>query len=202
MKNVIASIAFVTGFMLASQANAEDTYATDPMHTSVYFSVRHLGISNVPGKFKEITGSIVLDGDALKKVTATIQVQSVDTGVTQRDNDLRTANFFDAVKYPTITFRTKRVEKDEKQFVVVGDFTMRGVTKELRLPVTLNGPIKDPWGNMRIGLEAKVKLNRKDYGINYNEVLKSGVPDVGDEVEINLNAEATKVVVNEKTPTQ
>ena len=79
---------------------------------------------------------------------------------------------------------------------------MRGVTKELRLPVTLNGPIKDPWGNMRVGLQAKVKLNRKDYGINYNQVLESGVPAVGDEVEITLNAEATKVVADKNTPTK
>ena len=132
MKNVMAFIASVAALVLASQANADDTYTPDPMHTSVYFSVRHLGISNIPGKFKEFTGSIVLDGDALKELTATIQVQSVDTGVAARDNHLRTADFFDAAKYPTITFRTKRVEKDEKQVVVVGDFTKRGVTKELR----------------------------------------------------------------------
>jgi len=200
MRYAMVFAVITSALVLTSQANAADTYTLDPAHTTVCFFVRHLGISNIPGKFKEFTGSLVLDGDTLKEATATIQVQSVDTGVAQRDNHLRTADFFDAAQYPVITFKTKRVEKDEKQVVVVADFTMRGVTKELRLPVTLNGPIKDPWGNMRVGLEAKLKLNRKDYGIHYNQVLESGIPAVGDEVEIILNAEATKNTTDKNTP--
>ena len=173
-------------------ANAADNYNIDPAHTRVGFAARHFGINTVKGRFKEFTGKLVMEGDALKEATATIQVQSIDTGVAQRDNHLRTADFFDATNYPTITFKTKRIETKGKNLTLVADFTMRGVTKELRLPVTLSKPIQDPWGNTRVGLEAKAKLDRKDYGIKYNDILESGISAVGDEVEIEINAEAIK----------
>jgi polyisoprenoid-binding protein YceI len=110
----------------------------------------------------------------------------------KRDNHLRTADFFDAVKYPLITFKSKRVEKSGEQTVLIADFTMRGVTKELRLPVTLSGPVKDPMGNTRIGLEAKTTVNRKDYGIQFNALMETGGLMVGEEVALEINAEATK----------
>jgi len=173
-------------------ARAADTYKIDPVHSSVAFSVRHMVISNVKGKFREFNGTIVLDNRTIKEATGTIQTKSIDTGVTQRDDDLRSANFFDVEKYPTITFKSKRLEKKGDETVLVGDFTMHGVTKELSLPAKLTGPIKDPWGNSRIGLEAKAKLNRKDYGITYNKALETGGLLVGDEIEIEINAEAVK----------
>jgi polyisoprenoid-binding protein YceI len=190
LKQTLTSVA--AALLLRSFAFAADTYTIDPAHTRVGFSARHFGISNVKGIFREFTGTLVLDGDALKEATATIQVQSIATGVAQRDNHLRTADFFDATNYPTINFKTKRIEKQGKDFTMVADFTMRGVTKELRLPVTLSKPIKDPWGATRVGLEAKTKLNRKDYGIRYHDLLESGIPAVGDEIEIEINAEATR----------
>jgi polyisoprenoid-binding protein YceI len=172
---------------------AADTYKIDPAHTSVTFSVRHFGINSVKGKFKEFDGALVLDGGTLKEANGTIQVKSVDTGVEKRDDHLRTADFFDAAKYPTITFKTKRVEKGGSgQPVLIADFTMRGVTKELQLAAKISKPTKDPWGGVRVGLEAKTKLNRKDYGINYHEVLETGVMAVGEEVELEINAEAIK----------
>jgi len=183
-------------------ANAAETYAIDPAHTRVGFSVRHLGISNIKGRFKEFSGKLTIDGDALKEATATIQVQSIDTGVEQRDNHLRTADFFDATNYPTITFKTRSVETKDGEVVMIGDFTMRGVTKELRMPVTLSKPIKDPWGNTRIGLETKAKLNRKDYGFKYNALLETGIPAVGNEIEIEINAEAVKDAPGKKAGTQ
>ena len=183
----------VTAFLSHSITFAADTYKVDPAHTSVSFSVRHFGINSVKGKFKEFDGTLVLDGETLKEASGTIQVKSVDTGVEKRDDHLRTADFFDAAKYPTITFKTKRVEKGASgQPVLIADFTMRGVTKELQLPAKLSKPIKDPWGAIRVGLEAKTKLNRKDYGINYHEVLETGVAAVGEEVELEINAEAIK----------
>ena len=191
LKQTLASVAAV--LLLSSFAHAADTYKVDPMHTSVSFSVRHLGINNVKGKFKEFEGALVLEGDTLKEASGTIQVQSVDTGVEKRDNHLRTADFFDATKYPTITFKTKRVEKaGSGQLVLIADFTMRGVTNELRLPAKMSKPTKDPWGGVRVGLEAKTKLNRKDYGINYNELLETGAMAVGEEVELEINTEAVK----------
>ena len=190
IKRTLAPIA--AALLLGSVASAMDTYNIDPAHTSIGFSVRHLGLNNVKGQFKEFAGVIVLDDGRIAEARGTIQVKSVDTGVQQRDNHLRTADFFDATNYPTITFKTKRIETTGGQIVMISDFTMRGVTKELRLPAKLAGPSKDPWGNLRIGLEAKTKLNRKDYGINYHQVLETGVLGVGEEVELEINAEAVK----------
>ena len=184
----LASIAAV--LFLSPFAHAADTYKIDPAHTSIGFSVRHLGLSNVKGQFKEFAGVIVLDDGKITEANGTIQTKSVDTGVQQRDNHLRTADFFDATNYPTITFKTKRVEMTGGQIILVADFTMRGVTKELRLPANLAGPAKDPWGNLRVGLGAKTKLNRMDYGIKYHQALETGVLAVGEEVELEINAEA------------
>ena len=190
IKRTLAPIA--AALLLGSVASAMDTYNIDPAHTSIGFSVRHLGLNNVKGQFKEFAGAIVLDDGKIAEARGTIQVKSVDTGVQQRDNHLRTADFFDATNYPTITFKTKRIETTGGQIAMISDFTMRGVTKELRLPAKLAGPSKDPWGNLRIGLEAKTKLNRKDYGINYHQVIETGVLAVGEEVELEINAEAVK----------
>ena len=189
-KTTLVTIAAALAFM--SYTFAADTYTIDPAHTRVGFAARHFGINTVKGKFNDFTGKLVMDGDALKEAVATIQVQSIDTGVAQRDNHLRTPDFFDAKSHPTITFKSKRVENSGNQLTMIGDFTMRGVTKELRLPLMLSKPIKDPWGNTRVGLETKAKLNRKDYGIKYNDVLETGIAAVGDEIEIEINAEAIK----------
>lgn len=200
MKKSNLLVILTTALALISSAKAADIYNIDPAHTRVGFSVRHLGISNVQGKFNEFAGSLVLEGDALKAASATIQAASIDTGVAQRDHHLRTADFFDATNYPTITFKTKRIETKGDDVVMIADFTMRGVTKELHLPIVMSKPIKDPWGNMRIGLEAKTKLNRKDYGINYNQLLESGVAAVGEEVELDINAEAIKAAPGKSAP--
>ena len=178
--------------LLLSNANAADNYKIDPAHTSVGFSVRHMGVSNVKGHFDQFVGSLVLDNGSIQEANATIQAKSVNTGIEKRDNHLRTADFFEAAKYPEITFKTKRVEKSGDQTILIGDFTMRGVTKEVRLPVTLSGPVKDPQGNTRIGLEAKTTVNRKDYGMKFNAVMETGGLMVGEEVTIEINAEAVK----------
>ena len=178
--------------LLLSKANATDNYKIDPAHTRLGFSVRHMGVSNVKGHFHEFVGSLVLDNGSIQEANATIQVKSVNTGIEKSDNHLRTADFFEAAKYPEITFKTKRVEKSGDQTILIGDFTMRGVTKEVRLPVTLSGPVKDPQGNTRIGLEAKTTVNRKDYGMKFNAVMETGGLMLGEEVTIEINAEAVK----------
>jgi polyisoprenoid-binding protein YceI len=184
--------AVLAAHLLNLCVEAADSYKIDPVHTSVGFSVRHMVISSVRGKFKEFSGTVVVDHGNIEAATALIQTKSIDTGVSQRDDDLRSPNFFDVEKHPSITFKSKRIEKNGDQNVLVGDYTMHGVTKELSLPVKLTGPIKDPWGNSRIGLEAKTKLNRKDFGMSYNKMLETGGLLVGDEVEIEINAEAVK----------
>jgi polyisoprenoid-binding protein YceI len=181
------------GALLAvSQAFAADTYKIDPAHTRVGFSVRHMGLSNVKGQFDEFNGSLVLDGGNIQSATAAIQVKSVNTGNKDRDNHLRGPDFFEAEKYPEITFKASKVEKSGEQVVLVGEFAMHGVTKELRVPVTVSGPVKDPQGKTRVGLEGKTSVSRKDYGMKFGALMETGGVMVGEEVTIEINAEAVK----------
>ena len=179
--------------LLLGSARAADTYSIDPAHSSVAFAVKHMVINNVKGKFNEFNGTVVVDNNVIQEAKGTIQAKSIDTGIAKRDEHLRSPDFFDAAKYPTITFVSKRVEKRGDDTVLIGDYTMHGVTKELALPVTLSGPIKDPMGHTRIGLEAKTKLSRKEYGLKYNQALETGGLVVGDEVQLEINAEAVKM---------
>jgi polyisoprenoid-binding protein YceI len=185
------------GLLLFSRVNAADIYKIDPVHTSITFSVRHLGISNVKGQFKDFAGLIVVENKSITDARGTIQIKSVDIGFLQRDDHLRSADFFDAANYPTITFKTRRIKKKpvftrhklpDGRITIVADFTMRGVTRELRLPAKATGPTKDPSGNLRIGLVAKGKLNRKDYGINFHQISEAGNLLVGEEVEFEISA--------------
>jgi polyisoprenoid-binding protein YceI len=169
-----------------------DAYNIDPNHTSVGFSIKHLVINKVNGKFTKFSGEVVLDDKSIKEAKATIQTSSIDTGIAARDKHLKSPDFFDAEKYPTITFVSKRTEKKGDEMQLIGDFTMHGVTKELAMPVTISGPIQDPWGKTRIGIEAKAKVNRKDYGIAYNQTTKTGGMVVGEDVQIEINAEAVR----------
>lgn len=184
------TIAFL--LLLPLTAVAADSYRIDPAHSSLTFFVRHMGISNVRGHFDKFDGSILLDKGEVREASGTIQTGSINTGVPKRDDHLRTADFFDASTYPVITFKTRKVEKAEGKTVLIADFTMRGVTRELRLPITLSGPIKDPQGNIRIGIEAEIDINRRDYGINYSGNLENGAALVGEKVSLVINAEAIK----------
>ncbi|MEM5786234.1 MAG: YceI family protein [Syntrophobacteraceae bacterium] len=184
------TIAFL--LLLPLTAVAADSYRIDPAHSSLTFFVRHMGISNVRGHFDKFDGSILLDKGEVREASGTIQTGSINTGVLKRDDHLRTADFFDASTYPVITFKTRKVEKAEGKTFLIADFTMRGVTRELRLPITLSGPIKDPQGNIRIGIEAEIDINRRDYGINYSGNLENGAALVGEKVSLVINAEAIK----------
>ena len=186
------TLTVIAALLLVFRAGAADTYKIDPMHSSINFSVRHMGINNVRGHFDDFAGSVVVDNGAIKEANGTIQVKSINTGVQMRDNHLRSPAFFDATNYPVMTLKTKSVEQNGGESVLIADFTMHGVTKELRLPVKVSGPVKDPQGKTRMGLEARTTLNRKDYGINYNAALESGVAAVGEEITLEINAEGVK----------
>ena len=168
----------------------------DPDHTGVHFKVRHLVISSVRGEFEKVSGKIVYDEADITKSAAdiTIDAASVNTRVAKRDDDLRSPNFLDVAKYPKITFKSKRVEKAaDGTLKMTGDLTIRGVTKEVVL--TVDGPtptIKDPWGNFRVGGQATTKINRKDFGLLWNQTLETGGLAVGDEVEITIDVEIYK----------
>ncbi|MGB5196273.1 MAG: YceI family protein [Candidatus Deferrimicrobium sp.] len=165
----------------------------DPPHTGVHFKVRHLMISSVQGEFEKVSGKVVYDEADVTKSSAdiTIDAASVNTRAAERDKDLRSPNFLDVAKYPTIRFKSKRVEKaGNGTLKMTGDLTIHGVTKEVVL--NIEGPtpaIKDPWGNYRVGGQATTKINRKDFGLVWNQTLETGGLAVGDEVEITIDVE-------------
>lgn len=165
----------------------------DPAHSAAHFSVRHLMISNVRGEFTKISGSAVIDPADLTKssVDVTIDAASLNTREPQRDEHLRSADFFDVANHPTITFRSRKIEKlEEEHYKVTGDLTIRGTTKEIALDVEgPTPPVKDPWGNIRVGLTGTVKVNRKDFGLAWNALTETGGVVVGDEVKISIEAE-------------
>ena len=166
------------------------TWQIDPAHSAAQFSVRHLGISAVRGGFEKTSGTVAYDPADLSKtaIDATIDTASVNTRIQMRDNDLKGPNFFDVTKFPTITFKSKKVESaGQGKLRVTGDLTMHGVTKEAVLDVDgPSAPITDPYGNSRMGASASTKINRRDFGVN------GAATAVGDEIEIVLDIEMTR----------
>jgi len=181
-------IAVTVVLALAGAAAAQaGTWQIDPNHSAAQFSVRHLGVSTVRGAFMKVSGSASYDpADASKDtVDVTIDASSVDTRVQMRDNDLRSPNFLDVQKYPTITFKSKSAKSaGAGKLQILGDLTIHGVTKEVTLDVDgPSAPIKDPWGNQRIGASASTKINRKDFGVN------GAAGAVGDDITITIDTE-------------
>jgi polyisoprenoid-binding protein YceI len=167
-------------------------WTVDPTHAELAFSVRHLMINNVRGRFGKVEGTVVVDNaDPNKsKIDLTIDVNSIDTRQEMRDNHLRSADFFDAGNYPTMHFVSKRIVGDvTKDFQIVGDLTIRGTTREIDLKAHLEGRGKDPWGNERAGFSLTGSLNRHDYGLNWNQALEAGGVTVGAEVKIAIDVE-------------
>ena len=184
-------------FLLSGSAVAlADTWNIDAAHSGAHFSVRHMMISNVRGEFGKVSGSMTYDAADPKKasVEATIDVSTINTRETKRDEHLKSPDFFDVAKFPTITFKSRKVEAAGKgKLKVTGDLTMHGVTKEVKLEV--EGPtaaIKDPWGMERVAVSATTKINRKDFGLTWNKALEAGGLMVGEEVSITLDVEFTK----------
>jgi polyisoprenoid-binding protein YceI len=172
------------------------TYEIDPAHSSVHFSVRHMMLSNVRGEFGKVSGTVKYDpqNPESSSVEATIDARSINTRDAQRDSHLKSADFLDVEKFPTLTFRSKKVQiTSSNGGKVIGDLTLHGVTREVTLNV--EGPtqeVKDPWGKQRIGASATAKLNRKDFGLTWNAALETGGVMVGDEVKIEMDLELTR----------
>jgi polyisoprenoid-binding protein YceI len=186
----------VLSLFLASLAFAAEDYKIDPVHSSANFSVRHMMVSTVTGRFAGgVSGTIHYDDKDVSKssVKAAIKVASVNTDNENRDKDLRGANFFDADKYPEITFESQRVEKRGNNYVAIGNFTMKGVTKQIELPFAIGGRINDGKGRGRIGIQSSTTLNRQDYGVSWNRTVEGGGVVVGNEVKIDLDVEGTLV---------
>ncbi len=192
MKNIIVSISTIIALALPTFAFAT-TWTIDPDHSNVGFKVRHLMVSNVKGNFDKHTGVVEInDKDITKsKVEVSIDTNSINTNVQKRDEHLRSAEFFDVAKYPTMTFVSKKVAKAGKdKLKVTGDLTLHGITKQVVLDV--EGPTKeskDPWGNIRKGATATTKINRKDFGLVWNAALETGGVAVGEEITITMEIE-------------
>lgn len=174
------------------------TWAIDAAHTQVEFAVKHLMISTVKGRIPAVEGQVELDeaNPAASSVAVEFAVASIDTGTPMRDDHLRSADFFDAATFPKITFRSIEVSTstldDDTEFPVTGELTIRGVTKPVVLHVTVNGRGRDPFGNDRIAFSATTKIDRNDFGLNYNAALETGGVLVGHEVKITIEVEAIR----------
>ncbi len=173
-------------------AETTGSYDIDAKHSYIGFRVTHMGLAEVPGAFRDFSGSINYDGKDVSKssVNFTAKVTSVDTGVAPRDNHLRTADFFEVEKYPDMTFKSTKVEKKGDKWEVTGDFTLKGVTKQIIIPFTVNGMMKDAKSNVKMGISAQTTINRQDYGVKYGNKLPDGTLALSDMVKIDLQLEA------------
>src|SRR5579863_145905 len=179
-------------------AAATTTWQIDPAHTAAGFAVKHLMISTVRGQFKGITGTVTWDDQDVTNSSndVTIDANTVDTSEPMRDKDLKSDKFFDVAKYPTITFKSKKVEiVSSGKLKISGDLTIHGITKQAVLDVEgPTPPVKDPWGNTRVAASATTKVNRQDYGVKWNANMDGGGVVVGDDVNITIDLEMTKKV--------
>jgi polyisoprenoid-binding protein YceI len=173
---------------------AAGTYVLDPSHTRIGFIARHLMVTKVRGNFGEFDGTITIAEDPAKSTAqATIKALSIETGVTDRDNHLRSGDFFEAEKYPELTFANARVVAQKgTKFTVLGDLTIKGVTKEVELDVELDGVVTDPFGNEKLAVSARTEINREDFGMSWNAALETGGVLVSQKVVIEIEAQAVR----------
>jgi polyisoprenoid-binding protein YceI len=195
MKKWINALVVLSLLVLPPLVSAE-TWSIDPEHSQVGFKIRHMMITNVKGNFPAFCGTVEIDDKDLtkSKVEASIETASINTNISKRDEHLRSPDFFDVAKYPLMTYVSTKVEKSgEGKLRVIGNLTLHGVTREVILHV--EGPtaaFTDPWGNLRRGVSASAKVNRKDFGLNWNTAIESGGVLVGEEVAIEIELEMIK----------
>jgi len=178
-------------------------WSIDGAHSSIGFTVRHMVVSKVRGRFTRWSGTIAMDERDPDKAEVEINIEpaSVDTGVEQRDNHLRSPDFFDVERYPRMTFRSTRIEKaGEGEYRVTGNLTMHGVTRPVTLEVEFAGSAKDPWGGLRAGFSARGSLDRKEFGLTYNQLLETGGVVVGEKVDLDIEVEAVKQAASVREP--
>jgi polyisoprenoid-binding protein YceI len=178
----------------APSRGTKTTWKLDPSHTLVEFSAKHLMITTVKGRIADVTGIISIDEKDLQNssVEVTLKAGSLDTRTDQRDQHLRSADFLDVEKYPEIKFRSTRIQGDKESFKLTGDLTIRDVTRPITLDVEFEGRTKDPWGGERVGFSANGKIDRRDFGLMWNQALETGGVVVGNDVKISLEAQAVK----------
>jgi len=193
MKNIYLSLIIAAVFSITIRAQTK--WSIDESHSKIGFAVSHMVVSEVEGIFGKYSADVETTGDNFEnaKINIKIDVASIDTKNEKRDEHLRNEDFFDAPKYPEIKFVSKSFKKiDSKTWKLVGDFTIKNVTKEITLTGKFNGTVKDPWGNTRSGFKLSRTINRFDYGLKWSNLLESGGLVVGDEVELNITVELIK----------
>lgn len=169
------------------------TWNVDPSHSGLNFSVKHLMVSKVRGRFGSFTGTVTIAADPLQSsVSASAEVASISTGDQGRDDHLKSPDFFDAAQFPTIDFRSTKIEADGDDYALFADLTIRGVTKNVKFELEFEGVGKDPWGNTKAGFSAEAEINRKDWGLEWNAALETGGVLVGEKVKIQLDIQAVK----------
>ena len=178
-------------FSFAFQTGESGAYNFDKAHSSIGFRVKHMGLVDVPGYFRDFTGTVNFNAQDVTKSTVefTAKATSIDTGVAARDNHLRNADFFEVEKFPDLTFKSTKVEKKGNGYVLTGDLTMKGVTKSISVPFNVAGFIKNERGT-RMGATAETVINRRDFGVNYGQNMPNGVPMLSDNITVVLNLEA------------
>ncbi len=185
----------MTATQTVPATGTKTTWKLDPSHTLVEFSAKHLMITTVKGRITDVEGSIVSDERDPKNssVEATLKAASIDTRTDQRDQHLRSADFLNAEQFPEIKFRSTRIEGGKENFKLTGDLTIRDVTRPITLDVQFEGQQKDPWGGERVGFSATGKIDRRDFGLTWNQALETGGVVVGNDIKISLEVEAVKV---------
>jgi len=179
----------------APAAGAKTAWKLDPAHSIVEFSAKHLMITTVKGRITDIEGTIYTDEKDLKNssVEATLKAVSLDTRTEQRDQHLRSADFLDVEKFPEIRFRSTKIQGDKQNFKLMGDLTIRDVTMPITLDVEFEGETKDPWGGQRVGFSANGKIDRREFGLTWNQALEAGGVVVGNDIKISLEVQAVKL---------
>ncbi len=182
------SLLFSAAVALAGALWAADSYSIDNAHSGIWFSVKHMMVTNTKGQFKDYAVGLIYDAKDLSKssVKVAIKAESIDTTNAKRDDHLRGSDFFEVSKFPEITFESTKIVKQGLSYEAAGKLTIKGVTKDVKIPFTLSGPVKDPSGQTHIGVEGNLTINRQDYGVNYSTTLDNGGLAVGNDVKIEL----------------
>jgi polyisoprenoid-binding protein YceI len=185
----------MTTTITRSPSTAASTWQLDPAHTQVEFAVTHMMFAKVRGRFTDVSGSLVVGSegnDGQSRTSVVIRGESIDTGQAQRDEHLRSADFFDVERFPELTFESRAVTRDGGRLIIAGGLTIRDVTREVTLEVAESGRGIDPWGNERIGFTATTSIDRRDFGLTWNQALETGGVLVGNEVRISIEVQAVR----------
>lgn len=180
---------------MSTATQTQTKWSVDNTHSEVQFKAKHLVISTVTGFFRKFNGEIKTEGEGLENATASfeVDVNSIDTNVDDRDAHLKSDDFFNAEKYPKLTFKNgKFTKKSEDEYTLTGDFTIRDITKKVTLDVELGGIMEDPYGQTKMGMEVRGKINRKEFGLKWNAVTEAGGVVVGDDIKLQLNLQFVK----------